>query len=105
MKTFIDSSLTHNLDPNIPLSAPIIKINKHNLLPCFQRDNINRIKSLLTSRNLAVDNRIRNYLKRYDNQVSIDLLDTLAILSANLIKNELPQESPDPALWFGWHSE
>jgi len=42
---------------------------------------------------------------RYDNQISIDLLDTLAILSANLIKNELPQESPDPALWFGWHSE
>ena len=71
----------------------------------YSTDNINRIKSLLTSRNLAVDNRIRNYLKRYDNQVSIDLLDTLAILSANLIKNELPQESPDPALWFGWHSE
>lgn len=71
----------------------------------YSTDNINRIKSLLTSRNLAVDNRIRNYLKRYDNQISIDLLDTLAILSANLIKNELPQESPDPALWFGWHSE
>ena len=71
----------------------------------YSTDNINRMKSLLTSRNLAVDNRIRNYLKRYDNQVSADLLDTLAILSANLIKNELPQESPDPALWFGWHSE
>jgi hypothetical protein len=71
----------------------------------YSTDNINRIKSLLTSRNLAVDNRIRNYLKRCDNQISIDLLDTLAILSANLIKNELPQESPDPALWFGWHSE
>ena len=71
----------------------------------YSTDNINRMKSLLTSRNLAVDNRIRNYLKRYDNQISIDLLDTLAILSANLIKNELPQESPDPALWFGWHSE
>jgi len=71
----------------------------------YSTDNINRIKSLLTSRNLAVDNRIRNYLKKYDNQVSLDLLDTLAILSANLIKNELPQESPDPVLWFGYHSE
>jgi len=69
----------------------------------YSADNINRMKSLLTSRNLAVDNRIRTYLKRYDNQVSIDLLDTLAILSANLIKNELPQESPDPVLWFGYH--
>ena len=74
-------------------------------LIAIQSDNINRMKSLLTSRNLAVDNRIRNYLKRYDNQVSVDLLDTLAILSANLIKNESPQESPDPVLWFGWHSE
>src|SRR4030043_2227695 len=71
----------------------------------YSTDNVNRMKSLLTSRNLAVDTRIRNYLKRYDNQVSVDLLDTLAILSANLIKNELPQESPDPALWFGWPSE
>jgi hypothetical protein len=47
---------------------------------------------------------IRNYLKRYDNQVSLDLLDIPAILSANLIKNEAPQKSPDPVLWFGWHS-
>lgn len=71
----------------------------------YSTDNINRIKTLLTSRNLAIDNRIRNYLKRYDNQVSLDLLDTLAILSANLIKDEAPQELPDPVLWFGWHSE
>lgn len=71
----------------------------------YSVDNIDRIKSLLTSRNLAVENRIRNYLKRYDSQVSIDLLDTLAILSANLVKNETPQESPDPVLWFGYHSE
>lgn len=71
----------------------------------YSLDNINRMKSLMTSRNLALDNRIRTYLKRYDNQISIDLLDTLAILSANLIKNELPQESPEPILWFGWHSE
>ncbi len=71
----------------------------------YSTDNMNRIKSLLTSRNLAVENRIRNYLKRYDNRVSVDLLDTLAILSANLIKNDMPQGSPDPVLWFGYHSE
>jgi len=71
----------------------------------YSSDNINRIKSLLTSRNLAVENRIRNYLKRYDNQISVDLLDTLAILSASLVKNETPPESPDPILWFGYHCE
>ncbi len=71
----------------------------------YSADNINRIKSLLTSRNLAVENRIRTYLKRYDNQISVDLLDTLAILSANLINNDSPQESPDPVLWFGWYAE
>ena len=71
----------------------------------YSIDNINRIKNLLTSRNLAVENRIRNYLKRYDNQVSVDLLDTLAILSPNLLKNEATQDTPDPVLWFGYHSE
>src|SRR3990172_4259857 len=71
----------------------------------YSTDNINRIKTLLTSRNLALDNRIRNYLKRYDNQISIDLLDTLAILSANLIKNETPQKPPEPVLWFGYYAE
>ena len=70
----------------------------------YSTDNVNRIKSLLTSRNLSVDSRIRSYLRKYDNQVSLDLLDTLAILSANLIKNEAPQESPEPVLWFGYHA-
>ncbi|MBI5192980.1 MAG: DEAD/DEAH box helicase family protein [Nitrospirae bacterium] len=70
----------------------------------YSTDNVNRIKSLLTSRNLSVDNRIRSYLRKYDNQVSIDLLDTLAILSANMIKNEAPQEAPEPVLWFGYHA-
>lgn len=70
----------------------------------YSLDNMNRMKSLLTSRNLAVDNRIRSHLKRYDNQVSLDLLDTLAILSVNLIKGEMPQEAPSPELWFGYHS-
>ena len=69
----------------------------------YSADNINRIKSLLTSRNLAVENRLRTYLKRYDNQISVDLLDTLAILSANLVKNEVSEELPNPVLWFGWH--
>lgn len=71
----------------------------------YSTDNINRMRSLLTSRNLALDNRIRNYLKRYDNHVSIDLVDTLSILSANLIKNETPQQSPEPILWFGYHTK
>lgn len=52
----------------------------------YSLDNIKRLQSLLTSKNLAVDNKIRAYLKRYDNDVSMDFLDSMAILSINLIK-------------------
>ncbi|WP_420264768.1 helicase-related protein [Candidatus Magnetominusculus dajiuhuensis] len=70
----------------------------------YSTDNINRMQNLLTSKNIAVDNRIRSYIKKYENQVSIDLLDTLAMLSANLIKNEVQRESPEPVLWYGYHA-
>ena len=33
----------------------------------YSLDNIKRLQNLLTSKNLAVDNRLRSYLKRYDN--------------------------------------
>lgn len=52
----------------------------------YSLDNIKRLQNLLTSKNLALDNRLRSYLKRYDNQVSLDFLDSIAILSTNLVK-------------------
>ncbi len=71
----------------------------------YSIDNMNRLKNLLTTNNRAMEGRIRSYLRRYDNQVSLDLLDTLAILSANMMKNQPPEEAPEPELWFGYHAE
>lgn len=70
----------------------------------YSLDNISRMQSLLTSKNLALDNRLRAYLKRYDNQVSIDFLDNLAILSVNLIKAEAPKQALNPIMWYGYHA-
>ena len=70
----------------------------------YSLDNIKRLQSLLTSKNLAVDSRLRMYLKRYDNQVSIDFLDSIAILSVNLIKAEAPKQKPEPVMWYGYYS-
>jgi superfamily II DNA or RNA helicase len=69
----------------------------------YSLDNIKRLQNLLTSKNLAVDNRLRSYLKRYDNQVSIDFLDSIAILSVNLIKAEAPKQKPEPVMWYGYY--
>lgn len=71
----------------------------------YSADNRNRLTTLLTSKNLALDNRLRGYLKRYDHQVSLDLLDTLAILSAHIIKDQTPEQTPEPVLWFGYHAK
>lgn len=70
----------------------------------YSVDNISRIQNLLTTKNLALDNRLRAYLKRYDNQVSIDFLDNLAIMSANLIKAEAPKQTINPIMWYGYHA-
>ncbi len=70
----------------------------------YSLDNIKRLQSLLTAKNLAVDNRLRSYMKRYDNQVSIDFLDSLAILSVNLVKNEVPARKPVPVMWYGYYA-
>lgn len=70
----------------------------------YSVDNISRMQNLLTSKNLALDNRLRAYLKRYDNQVSTDFLDNLAILSVNLIKAEAPKQTLNPIMWYGYHT-
>lgn len=70
----------------------------------YSEDNIRRMQALLTGRNLAVDNRLRAYLRRNDNQVSLDFLDSLAIQSVHLVKQLEPHTPPDPVLWFGYYS-
>lgn len=70
----------------------------------YSGDNIRRMQNLLTGRNLAVDNRLRAYLRRNDNQVSLDFLDSLAIQSVHLVKQLEPLNAPDPVIWFGYSS-
>lgn len=70
----------------------------------YSDDNIRRMQALLTGRNLAVDNRLRAYLRRNDNRVSLDFLDSLAIQSVHLVKQLEPHTAPDPVLWFGYYS-
>lgn len=71
----------------------------------YSTDNINRMQNLLTAKNLAVDNRLRSYLKKYNNQIGIDFLDTLAVLSVNLLKEEKVYQKPKPVMWYGYHSQ
>ncbi len=71
----------------------------------YSTDNINRMQNLLTAKNLAVDNRLRSYLKKYNNQIDIDFLDSLAILSVNLSKAEIVRHKPKPIMWYGYHSK
>ncbi len=54
---------------------------------------------------LTNDGKKGTYLKRYDNQVSIDFLDNLAILGVNLIKAEAPRQKPTPVTWYGYYPE
>jgi uncharacterized protein YaaR (DUF327 family) len=71
----------------------------------YSLDNIKRLQNLLTSKNLALENRLRTYLKRYDNVVSLDFLDSLAILSINLVRDGGSEQKPDPEMWFGYYED
>lgn len=67
-------------------------------------DNINRVRLILTKRNyLPFENRLRGFLRRNDNKVSIDFLDNLAIFSDSLLKNNEPAEIPEPVFWYGYY--
>lgn len=63
------------------------------------------MQNLLIAKNLAVDNRLRSYLKKYNNQIGIDFLDTLAVLSVNLLKEVKVYQKPKPVMWYGYHSQ
>ena len=71
----------------------------------YSADNIRRMQSLLTGRNLAMDNRLRAYLRRNDNRMSIDFLDSLSLQSVHLVKEYVPQIAPDPLIWFGYYAD
>jgi len=43
------------------------------------------------------------YLKRYDNQLSIDFLDSIGMLCINLIKAGAPEQKPAPVMWDGYY--
>lgn len=70
----------------------------------YSADNINRLQKLITSRNLAFENRLRSFLKSNEGRVSVDLLDTLAIQSVHLVKDEIATPQPDPEMWFGFYA-
>ena len=40
-----------------------------------------------------------------EGQVSIDLLDTLAIQSVHLVKDEAKVAQPDPVMWYGYYDK
>ncbi len=79
------------------IAQPLNKLH-HN---CIIKNNFKREKNwkLITSRNLAFENRLRSFLKTNDQQVSIDLLDTLAIQSVHLVKDEATVTQPDTVMW------
>lgn len=70
----------------------------------YSADNINRLQKLITSRNLAFENRLRAFLKTNEGQVSVDLLDTLAIQSVHLVKDEASEPKPEPVMWYGYYA-
>jgi len=71
----------------------------------YSNDNILRIRTVLTSTNIAFDNKLRTYIKRYNNQVSLELLDTLVYFSVDFITETQQPTLPDPELWFGYYAK
>ena len=71
----------------------------------YSSDNINRIRMLLSRQNyLPLDNRLRNFIRRNDQKVTIDFLDNLAIISNHLLNNDKPEILPEPLFWYGYYN-
>lgn len=71
----------------------------------YSTDNINRMRLILTRQNyLPFENRLRSFLRRNDNKISIDFLDNLAIISNSLLKNNQPADIPEPVFWYGYYN-
>jgi hypothetical protein len=70
----------------------------------YSAGNINRLQKLITSRNLAFENRLRSLLKSNEGKVNVDLLNTLAIQSVYLVKDEAAIPQPEPVMWYGYYA-
>ncbi|MBL0047513.1 MAG: DEAD/DEAH box helicase family protein [Bacteroidetes bacterium] len=86
-----------------PAKEELLKLLNENT-ERYSTDNINRLQKLITSRNLAFENRLRSFLKTNEGQVSVDLLDTLAIQSVHLVKDESTVPQPEPVMWYGFYA-
>lgn len=86
-----------------PAKEELLKLLNENT-DRYSADNINRLQKLITSRNLAFENRLRSFLKTNEGQISIDLLDTLAIQSVHLVKDAATVPQPDPVMWYGYYA-
>ena len=86
-----------------PAKEELLKLLNENT-DRYSADNINRLQKLITSRNLAFENRLRSFLKSNEQQVSIDLLDTLAIQSVHLVKDEAIVPLTEPKMWYGFYA-
>lgn len=70
----------------------------------YSADNINRMRMLLSRQNyLPLENRLRNFVRRNNNKVTIDFIDNLAIISNHLINNDKPEVLPEPVFWYGYY--
>ena len=99
-------AVTLSLSKGVRWLAHILRFDSaQDRLAQYSADNINRLQKLITSRNLAFENRLRSFLKTNDQQVSIDLLDTLAIQSVHLVKDEATVPQPDPVMWYGYYDK
>ena len=86
-----------------PAKEELLKLLNENT-ERYSTDNINRLQKLITSRNLAFESRLRSFLKTNEGQVSVDLLDTLAIQSVHLVKDEVTEPQPEPVMWYGYYA-
>jgi superfamily II DNA or RNA helicase len=86
-----------------PAKEELLKLLRENT-DRYSVDNITRLQKLITSRNLAFENRLRAFLKTNEGQVNVDLLDTLAIQSVHLVKDETIEPKPEPIMWYGYYA-
>ncbi len=71
----------------------------------YSEDNVQRIRMVLTTTNIAFENKLRSYLRKFDNQITIELLDALSFFSIDFIRESTPPTPPDPTLWFGYYGK
>jgi len=72
-------------------------------------DNVNRIRKILLSKNIAVDKKLRRLLQNYNNQICFDLLDDIQMQANNILKTENEEIEKNqivkPSIWFGFYKK